>query len=180
MCTLGLTKKITQGQKSCVLPWTEESNTRMRVTTRTSLLHWRSTCIVTSSLQFHHQHSNPQLGNVAGCSLSLLERVPKPQTLPRTHVTISWTNRKRSTSKPRKIKQQQKKNTRQQNNYSYPIWNCITIPSSGFSKALLFATWKFSPLNGRSSLQHSLFFTSSGNNLNRRLLTLRVHTLLMR
>lgn len=51
----------------------------------------------------------PRLGNVAGCSLSLLERVPKPQTLPRTHVTISWTNRKRSTSKPRKIKQQKKK-----------------------------------------------------------------------
>lgn len=71
-----------------------------------------------------------RLGNVAGCTLSLLEKVPKPQTLPRTHVTISWTNRKRSTSKPRTIK---KKRRRQQTNYSYPLWNC-----TGLSPGLLF------------------------------------------
>lgn len=51
-----------------------------------------------------------------------------------------------------------------------------TLPRSAFSKVLLFATGRlqfFFPLLNRIIIKDSLFFLSSGNHLNKRLLTLR-------
>lgn len=109
MWTLGLTQKIAGERESWGLPWTEESKMRMRARARTSRLHGRSTCIVTSLPKLCHLHVNPTVRKCRRCSLSLLERVLKPQTLPRAHVIISWTNRERSTSKNQKDWKKKKK-----------------------------------------------------------------------
>lgn len=57
------------------------------------------------------QHQILTIGSVAGAPPSLLEKVPKPQTLPRTHVTALKQNRKRSIN-PRKISEKKKKKKR--------------------------------------------------------------------
>lgn len=145
----------------------------MRARARASRLHGRSTRIVTSSLQLHRLHANPTIRKCSRVFSAPFRRVLRPQTLPRSHVTISWTNRKRSTTKKntRKIKKKWSSKITIHTHYE----TALLSPGLAFQRlcCLPFACQKiFSHWHSRISIQYRLFFLSSGNSLNRKLLAL--------
>lgn len=125
-----------------------------------SLVHWRSTCMVTSLLQLPQPCTNLCRKCSRVLSVPFRKRFQNLKPCPE-HTSQFPEQIERDPHQPQKVWKKKKKRKRQQKNYSYHYETAMNSPQVCFLKVLLFATCLLeivSHWHSRISIQDTLFF----------------------